>query len=553
MIDRPGSAPWTRVTPRETLAALAGGELLLTLAVRIEWSHVFDLLTGNTVAALLVGLLARSTGHFQIAAKLAELVFVSYLVYQFVPRVFPERMGAWQERRPPRLFMAGGVVALLFAGALPTINLVIFSLTVGFVAYFATAQTDPFADSDGYVVQILNGIADDREFDGPTLNPDAPGLRGALVRWLFLVTAALFLTVCALVVSMVLIALGFFFPLLEVTVLAWASYDAAGDRLNAVPDPERDGPEIEETFFEAISTVFRAPLKGAPSLFLITIGVSVSALPFLLVATLVPHISPAELWFLLTTSRGIAATSLLVGFALSGAYGLWFWYRICRRFPAFLRSVADGTEPDPPVALPIGGPLPGVIPLAPAAAYALASALWLHAHPSLDLVPFWLLAVLGLAMILAFVALFWFVLRTVRVRDDSPTAGWSDNRLIPVATLVQLGAVFVAVNCFSAYEEIKRDGIAGAFTVSVDLPAFDVPMVIIMGFLAALHFSHELACWCRSFRPALRAAVVITVGAVFSVIVTYLLTISYPSPIAHGLGSGFALLFVVLAALEYRS
>lgn len=464
-------------TWRPVFGTLAGSGLVFRVAADANWMHIVDLLGRAADSTALTGLLtvlATSSPLLGGASLLSQLLLYFVFIYAFVPRLFPEDFGEWRADPKFRIITTVTVFVtyLSFAVEIPVSGTTVefgTPITAGlaYFAFFERRQADPFEDPDGAIYRVLNTAigTEDEELttendltsgtEGFTMHREAEGVRPLVARALaafaacgLLVMFAIFLGVLAYVVSL-------FFPIPELLILGWSGYTALANRIPRLPDLERSV-DIEAHVYETISVGFVAPVKGLTTVLFLVFGFFTSALPFLGFMGVVSALSLSEIGKLLANAtRGGPVFVMLFGLLAFGLYGLWYWWRTSRRIPAFLTSVA-GEERDTSVTRPVWLTWPPTTLLMTGTVTSLTGALYLHAHPSLDLWPVWFTVAAGVAYLPGLALMAVAVVRTCETEPQSPE---TENQSLPMAAIIQVVGVVLAAFSVLNYEAVKRNGL----------------------------------------------------------------------------------------------
>jgi hypothetical protein len=243
--------------------------------------------------------------------------------------------------------------------------------------------------------------------------------------------------------------------------------------------------------------------------FLIIFGITLAALPFLLIFGIFTIADGGELLFFVTSARGLSALALLVGSLVFGIYGLWYWFLIVRQVPAYVSqySEADTIATDSDCTLPRGYMLPATPALLVPATFSLVDAAYLHYTHESDLLPVWLVVAEGVVMI-PVVA---FVVSRLRRTHRQSTAPASVHHLPTGGFCTQVLSLAIAGVALVNYERIKESGL---------LIVPDIPGVILLYWpvpigLLALYYLDD-AIQYESQHPGLRGK--ITVGGIYTIL-----------------------------------
>lgn len=462
--------PQHRFRDLTAAGSLSGTDLLFHLLAEVPWTRLSDVVTWigeNPAVSIGVSLLVNSTGEFQLLGELAQWGLYLYVVYTLTPRLFPETVGDWVETRATRVLMTIGTLWVLAGlsgqegflglGSMPWIVLTVLLGSVIFGGYFRYLQREPFDEETGHAYSFYVAIgAEESTEDEPTMDPTADSWVGLATSVLLLGIAGCLLTMCCLLFGNLLFVIGFFFPVLELTVLGWVVYTGVVSRVDS--DVRHPGePDIESRFASALNAVFRTPMKGIPLSLLIILGIMLAGVPFLLVFRILTVADVSELLFFATSARGLSILALLVGLLVFSIYGLWYWLLVVRQVPAYVSqySEADTIAIDPASTLPQGYLLPATPALLMPATFSLVNAAYLHYTHESDLLPVWLVVGEGVVMVPVVAFVVSRVLRTYR----QSTASASVHHLPTGGFCTQVLSLTIAGVAVVNYERIKESGL----------------------------------------------------------------------------------------------
>lgn len=310
--------------------------------------------------------------------------------------------------------------------------------------------------------------------------------------------------------GMLLIVLDFAYPLAELAALVVVVVQPFF--------PERTtGLDVERPFYTLVSPVFQNLFRGFPAVLLVLGGVLVSALPLLFFIT-VAVTSGTDLLGTVFTLRGgyfVLLSACAVGYSV---YGLWYWRRVSRRLPLFLRSDAGIDTSEPSVTRPVGAMVPPTLLPALLAVSAPIQALLVH-RAGRDLAPLWFVAAISLGVLSVGAVMGWSVKATERT---DPQAIESERRAVPLAFGIQAGGGVVLMVAAALYEPMTRQGTAALRNVPGDavvdiladpLFASIVPLVI-------LFYTPDITR--RYFPDRTKSAIlVVWIGVLLSLIVLF--------------------------------
>ncbi|WP_435068246.1 hypothetical protein [Haloplanus sp. C73] len=542
---------------RIRLAALAVSDALLTAVSSSQWTNLFDWLASSTAVAIVTGILAGTTSEIRILSQVTGVVFTAYLAYELVPRLFSNTFGQWLEQRPGRLLATALVVGLVKtpSGNSTTGIIVLIVLgTAGFVAYFVGMQDDPLAGPDGYAHQVGKGIKDIHpgasSDEGDELDIESDTIRSRANRWLLVTLfAAVMVVMCALL-ALILLVLGLFFPLLELSVLGWTVLAGLIDM-----NGSNRLLSVEESFYNLLSIAFHQPLKGFPTLLLVVLGLFASAMPYLLGFGVIAILSVNNVVYLLSTARGLVTSFILVALVVAGAYGIWFWFRITKRLTGFLSERTEESTSELPVSRPIFGILPGLLPLAVLAVAFPLIGFVSHQTQSQDLIPFRITVALGAVVAVSIVVPALVAYRT-RSRGEvlrSTQSVRRDNRVIPVSFVTQYGVTAGLLYGIAMYAPIKQQGLSGLTAVDRSLPFVNRELGLIVILIAGLFYFDEFQSWVAGLEPRTGALMRLLTGTALSGFVLLLLRVQGGlTPLDIGVSLLFLLLSAWLAWLSLR-
>lgn len=442
------------LSPSVAIGSLGATELLVTTLSPSQAGGLIGTATeSDTVGGILAAASVTGT-ELGLVADVVGILFFGYAVYEFLPQVFPDTVGLITNRRGYR------VLAICFAVILSkTIESVISGtgvseiilisvglgvtpvvLCVGYVGIIASRSTADITPASDVVRERLTVSG----ANGRTNDTETALLRHRLSDVLHVgVFIAAPLPILGITASVV----GFLYPLLEGLAIGWAVIgvvnhrvtENVGDRL-----PSREQVDLEDSGFDLSIATVRSP-KGLPTAIITVLGF-IGAVIFVggLIITMPQFVQEGVAAIRsdpLFTWSVIGGVFVLLG---SGFFNVWFWARVIRRVPAYLRTwntskaegspLADESLPEP-VSRPVGLLLPFFITVLPAVMFIQT----LRFDYFFDLrTP--VLAGYGVVWPLSVVLLGWAVYRTQQ-REPQPVS--SDGRALPVALLTEWAVILL--------------------------------------------------------------------------------------------------------------
>jgi hypothetical protein len=558
---------------RPLLGSVAVGDLLFRAAAATPWNSVSELLATIADSAAITAVLSALAGNsslFGVVSLGSRWLLYLIGIYLLVPELLPDSFGAWTDRPVPRALTTGGAfgVYLHYGGVLPGPDVLWYPgstvlVAVGFLAYFAHGA-DPFrlgGELTGIIETIgLGGTGDpSTESDlldpteEPSIHPAATGVRSTALRAVLAPLLSVLLAMMIAFFGLLVFVVGLFFPLPELSVIAWSAYGTVRDRISWLPD-EREGREgdVEASIYDIVGPAFRSPITGLATVAGVAIGLLLSALPLLSFFRVLGALSLSEVRALVEAPvRGAPTFVLVGGLFLFGAYGLWYWGRVSRRIPAFMRVVDGDDPPTPAVTRPLYLTAPPSFVVVAFGALTLAAASHIHRHADVEYwPPAYALAGGGVVIcgILLAVGAIW---RTWQhTQAHGPQEGTDENRTLPVAVALQVLAVAVAGPVFYSYDAIVADGLS-VYLAEATRTVGTGGLLVGSGLL--LFYHAEVWTWSESLSPS--GAVIARVGFVVAAGATMAGAVGLYTGIwalAAVLAGGCCLLGGVIAVNEYR-
>ncbi|WP_227134611.1 hypothetical protein [Halorubellus salinus] len=355
----PGRTP-LRLSPQTTRAVVAG-------------SAVFDLLT-RLPGDVLIPLLSVSGGLAgpPWLATLSTWLLFFVVVFTITPSIFTHLDVLPRHATRFRLIFATGTIAVAYTlqnpppRGIPYLKLIFGMFLLGgiILAYLSIVHNWRVTSAEGQAVEIL---------DLMTPGEDARAeIRTDLARegWLgragltsYLLAVMIIVAMPAILAAVVLRALTYAYPLLDILVLAWVLKDRFEPHLEIVSSDsrlQRFYYDIESFLFDIIDQATRS-IHGMIATMFALLGVMVAAGYFLLLVSVGPR-------FLETIQLGVRTLAdspsldvfqivwnllgVLVLLGTVGSYALWGWLRELQRLPYFLDyREAKTTEEHPRDAL----------------------------------------------------------------------------------------------------------------------------------------------------------------------------------------------------------
>lgn len=479
----------SNLSPSITVGSLGAIDLLLTTfspsqAVRgIGTAVESDTLGGVLATISLVGT------ELEIIAELAGFLFFGYVVYEFFPRVYPEELAVFTDRRGFRVLAIFYVIALsqVAATALqPVSDPVEISLNLGVSVVIVLILCVVFV----YIISSRNTVDIGPARRAASERLSVNGLSGGRndikrtsfrYRLLDSVYVGLMIALPLPFISLAVVVAGSLYPIPEGLAVGWAlistvdsrSNQSVGDRL-----PNRERVDLEDSAFDLVVNVARSP-KGLSTVVptfqgfagaVIFVGALNSNTPrFVREGLRAIRSDPLFAWSVLG-----AVLVLLV----SGLFAVWFWARVIRRIPTYLQAwntskadsspLSEETLPDP-ITRPVGLLLPFAVTALPATAFVQT----LRFDYFFGIRPL-LLSAYGVVWPLSIIFLGWAVYQTRRIEPQPPL---SDGRALPVGLLV-VWAVVLLLEPLGRY--VRQASGTRIFTSTEGVEILIIPLVLFL-------------------------------------------------------------------------
>ncbi|MFB6250974.1 MAG: hypothetical protein ABEI27_04705 [Halobellus sp.] len=471
---------------RPVLGSVAASGLFLRAAAYTPWNNLGELLGTLADSAAFTTVLTAFAGNSTLLG-LASLAsrWLLYLIgiYLLVPELLPTSFGAWTDRPVPRALTTGGAFAMYlhYTGALPGPDVLWFPgstalVAIGFLAYFG-GGSDPFRPTGELagIVQTAglaeeSGDSDEADLldpaETPSVHPDAADRRSVMLRVVLAPVLCAMLAMMIAFFGLLVFVVGLFFPLPELSVLAWSAYGAVRERIQWLPGSDRSRDvDVEASIYDIVGPAFRNPIEGLVTVAGVAVGLLLSALPLLSFVRVLDALSLSEVRALVAQPvRGAPTFVLVGGMFLFGAYGLWYWSRVSRRIPQFMLSRDGRDSPTPPVTRPLYLTAPPSLVLVAFGALTLAAASHIHRHSGVEYWPPSYALAAGAVVVCGILFAIGVIWRTHRyARANGPQGADDENRTLPAAVATQVLAVALAGPVFYSYDAIVAGGPAVYF------------------------------------------------------------------------------------------
>lgn len=460
------------VSSRLVLGGLGAGELLASALSGLSPSRAGDIV-GRAAASDAAGTVLASLSlvgtELEVLATVAGILFFGYAVYEFLPGVFPQELEVVAGRQGYRLLAVALVLggAEIFASAVRlgtsqtgqlTLNGFLFAVSslVACIAYVTSVVYRDAAD----IEPAARAVSERLDITGPGEGSEAIETESIRARGSHIVSVGLMLAIPTVLLAPAVVAAEQLYPTPELLAITWgvvATVDNQTDRpvIDRLPDRERT--DFEGSVFDLVVNAIRSE-KGVPTVLVVLLG-------FLGATVLVGVLNANMTRF---AREGVAAVGtnplfawsvigMVVVLVSSGLYAVWFWTRVIRRVPRYLRAwnvanaetspMADEDLPDS-ITRPVGLLVPVTVTMLPATAFTqLLRFDYFFASRAMLVVAYavtWPLSVALLA---------YCVWRTRRIEPQPPL---SDGRALLVALLAEW-LVYVLFNPIVAFVGAASD------------------------------------------------------------------------------------------------
>ncbi|WP_152422923.1 hypothetical protein [Halorubrum kocurii] len=314
------------------LTLSAFGSLLFGL-MRRGSIEVIDAFLGLSETAL-IGVLISFLVEFDTGVDLAAVGFQTILyilfVYTLSPKIFRRYFGDAAYNLGFRLIVVFGAMLVLSGLAvIPPLVFFIFLIISIIHAFYlsilqSTSEQDIF-ENDGFMTNHPLVVTDSSDVEGKVIETESGSMLEHLTRGIAILLASGAVSLVAMLIGTLIFVFGFFFPVLEVSVLIIViSHYTMGIEMN----------NFEEDILNVLQVTLLMPAKGISAVLIIFIGLLFSSFYMFYFITYVSQISISG-----SISSGIL-TQWLILISLGpipGLYGLWYWWRQTRRMNTFLQ------------------------------------------------------------------------------------------------------------------------------------------------------------------------------------------------------------------------
>ena len=438
------------LSPSAAVGSLGASELLFTTLSPSRIGEVVGTAAESNAVGTLLASISLVGTELELVANLAGILFFGYAVYEFLPRVFPEELAVVADRRGYRLLAAGFVVTAsdtvssvllrgggassrsastaLGVGAIPLV------ICVGYVGVIATRDVVDLGPA-------AHAVSERLDVTGASEESDATGTASFRDRLSDVVSVGVMTAAPLPFLAMAVAVAGLLYPVPEGLAVGWGiigAVDSRFDRGVGERLPNRERTDLEGSAFDLVVNAVRST-KGIPTVALTLTGLGGAVVIVGVLNSNTPRFAREGLTAV--RSDPLFAWSVL-GMVLvllgSGLFAVWFWARVIRRVPAYLRAwntsnaeaspLADEALPEP-VTRPVGLLLPFAVTILPAAAFT-QTLRFDYFFGSRTAV----LTGYGIVWPLSLAVLGWAVRRTRRTEPQPPS---SDSRALPIALTVE--------------------------------------------------------------------------------------------------------------------
>lgn len=386
----------SRLSGERSWLALGGfgaSEILLSTLSRLSPSgatNAVSVLAESSIVSSLLATVSLMEAELALLATVAGMLFFGYGVYEFLPGVFPEQFDVLTRRGGYRLiatvFVIGGaeVIARLIADdPLPgqmTITMFLLGVTplVISVGYVAAVVYRDAAE----IEEAARAVSERLHIAGPGKGHEAIEAESTRKRFSHIVSVAVMLAIPLPFLAAAVVAASQLYPVPELLAIGWGFLAIANVRPSRETtdhpiDPERV--DLEGSAFDLVVNAVRSQ-KGIPVVLITLLGFGGATALVGVLNSNTPRFTREGLSAV--TDAPLFAWSvvgMVVVLLSTGLFAVWFWTRVIKRVPRYLRAwnvthaetspLSDESLPET-VTRPVGMLVPVFVALLPATGFA---------------------------------------------------------------------------------------------------------------------------------------------------------------------------------------